>query len=114
MRRLKTTDVLAAVRVVKAANIREEMKRIALAASQEKASIRDIGVDMLMSVAEGLANVGAEKLLYELVADIFEMKVEELKDGDLIDILDMCVAYKDVEDKERWQAFFDVLAKLLK
>ena len=114
MRKLKTSDVFAAVRIIKKADIREEVKRIAASANAGNVSIQDLGVDMLLGVAEGLANTGAEKLLYEFFGGLFEMDPAALEDNLLIDTLELFMQYKDVEDKERWKAFFHVVAKLLK
>jgi hypothetical protein len=75
MRKLKTMDVFAAARIVKAAGIKEEVKRIALEYSDRKEITesyqKQVGAELVISVIDGLSEKKAENLMYEFLAGPF-------------------------------------------
>lgn len=94
MRKLKTTDVFNALRIIRKANIREELKPVMLNAAEKaakgEADITDIGLDGILAVMEALSAKGAEQGIYEFLSGPFECKpkdVAEMELGTLIDYL---------------------------
>lgn len=115
MRRLKSCDVFTAMRLIKAAGVKEEFERVALYVRQAgKLNVNELGAELIFSVIEGLASAGAEQKFYEFVSGPLEMSAEEVKEMELFDLIDMIKSYKDVEDPERLKAFFDSVAAIMR
>lgn len=111
MRKLKTTDVFAAMRLIKAAGMRAEVQRIALQMrTTGKFNVEQIGADFILGIMEGLADKGAEQKAYEFVSGPLEMDVEELQDLHPLAWKNLWEEYKKVEDIEAFKAFFDAVA----
>lgn len=114
MRKLKSTDAFKFMRIVKQAKIRDEFMRVALLVKDNpKMDINKIGADLILGIFEGLANEGAEKEFYKFASGILEQSVEELEEMDILDFFDLLKSYKEIEDKERWKAFFTSVASLM-
>ena len=84
MRKLNTSDVFAALRLIRAANLREEIKPVMRVASEGKLSVEDVGIDGIISVVEMLAEKKAEKAMYEVLSGPFEMEPEEVANMELV------------------------------
>lgn len=115
MRKLKSTDVFKAMRIVKAAGVREEFKQVALLMKENaKLTVNEVGADLVFGVIEGLSNVGAEKLLFDFLAGILEEDGQALMDMHPLDLIDLLKRYvAEVEDREVWARFFDSVARML-
>ena len=101
MRKLITSDLFAAMRVVRAAGVRDDIKSIAARAKKKDADTTSIGMDIVFAVMEGLSEPKAENYLYDFLAPIAELPVEELKAlplPELIDILQQIAADNDLKD----------------
>ena len=115
MRRLNTSDVFAAFRLVKEAGLKDEVKRMALLVEkEEKPDIKDIGVEFLLNVVEGLPSVGAEDKMYKFLSGPMERKPEEIKEMPVLELVEELEGFKDVEDIEGWKAFFKSVAAMMK
>lgn len=116
MRRLKTTDVFAAMRVIKAAGIKDEVKRIALEASESKKDInvREVGAELILSIFEGLAEKKAEQMAYEFLAGPLEMSPNTIGELSIADLIEKIKALGKLEDAEGWKNFFASLGDLIK
>ena len=111
MRRLKTKDVFAAMRLVKEAGLRDEVKRIALLVRQnKKLKIEDVGSDFIIGAFEGLCSAGAEKKAYIFLSGPFEMEPEEIENMDFMELTKKLKEFSKIESKEEWKAFFDAVA----
>lgn len=115
MRKLKSTDIFVAMRLVKAAGTRDEVKKVGmLVKDNPKLSINEIGADLILGVIEGLANVGAEKIFFEFAAGILEEDAKTLMDMHPLQLIETLKTYiKEVESPEEWRRFFDSLAAIL-
>lgn len=118
MRPLKTTDVFAALRIVTAAGISEEVKTIAkqMDANEKtgkKADVTDIGVDMMLGVLERVVQGPSEKAFYKFISGPLEMSEKEIADMEALDLFDKLAELGEVIDKERWKNFFVRLAGFL-
>lgn len=87
MRKLKTTDVFTALRIIKKANIREELKPVMLSVAEKVANgtadVSDIGLDGVLAVLEALSEKGAEQGIYEFLAGPFECTPKKVADMEL-------------------------------
>lgn len=120
MRKLRTTDVFAGMRLVKKAGLKETVQRIAALAKERKkeesegVNIEELGIDMVLEIIENLAEVGAEQKVYEFLAGPLEKTVEELKNMEVLELIEMMKSYKEVENVDGWKAFFQSLLRLMK
>lgn len=118
MRKLKTMDVFAAARIVKAAGIKEEVKRIALEYSDKKEITesyqKQVGAELVISVIDGLSEKKAENLMYEFLAGPFEMKAEEIGNLELSELFDKINELGKLESPEGWTSFFKSLGAMIK
>ena len=118
MRTLKTTDVFGAMRVVKAAGVKEEIKRIALEWDNKKNitedTQREVGAELIFSVIDGLSDKKSEILMYEFLSGPFEMEPEEIGNLDLTELIDKIKELGKLESPEGWKAFFKSLGDLIK
>lgn len=91
MRKLKTTDVFNALRIIRRANIREELKPVLLSTAEKmaggNADITDIGLDGILTVIEALSAKGAEQGIYEFLAGPFECKPKDVADMELSELI---------------------------
>lgn len=78
MRKLSTSDIFAALRIVKNAELREELKPFMLAASKGEVNVEDLGLDVILTVMEAVSGTKAEHAFYQFLAGPFEMSAEDV------------------------------------
>lgn len=78
MKTLTTADIFAALRIVKTANLREQLKPIMRKAAEGKTTVEDIGIEAILAIIEGIAEAKAEKAFYDFLASPFEMTAAEV------------------------------------
>ena len=110
MRKIKTSDVFNALRMIKKANLREEIKPILKQAINSELSIEDMGIDGILGVVEILTENKSEKAFYEVLAGPFEMAAEEVEELDLMLFVDNIETLVKENDLNR---FFTLLAGLI-
>ncbi len=114
MRRLKTTDVFAAMRVIKAAGIKDEIKRIALEANEKKEiDVREVGAELIFSIFDGLAEKKAEAMAYEFLSGPLEMSSAEIGELPIAELIEKIKELGKLEDAEGWRNFFKSLGDLI-
>ncbi len=116
MRKITTTDLFAAMRLIKAAGVKDEIKKIALQINESKKEInqREVGAELLLSIVEGLAEKKAEASFYEFLAGPFEMDSAEIAALTLDDLFGKFKELGKMMDPEGWQSFFKSLAASIK
>ncbi len=81
MRQLKTADIFAFARVIKASGIRADLNAfIQKLSQQENADREKVGIDTIMMIAEALVEKKAEAAIYEALAPILEMTPQQVED----------------------------------
>ena len=80
MRELKTSDVFAAMRIIDAAHLSDEVKYVGNLAASGKMNVRQIGMELVIRCLENLSGTEAEQALYVLIAGIAEMDPKEIAD----------------------------------
>ena len=118
MRKLQTHDVFMALKLIRAAGVKDEVSRILkLTEIKEKqgesVSIRDVGIEFILGVMEKLAGTESENAFYELLAGPLEIDAEEIKTMDPLDLIEKIQGLQEVVDGERLKNFFKSVAGLM-
>lgn len=117
MRQLKSTDLFAALRVVKAVGVKEEMKEFAQHLADGKISAktqREIGVELMLGLLANCGTEEAETAFFKFLSGPLEITVADLRDMDLDVFADKIKEFVASVDVEHWKAFFSSLADLMK
>ena len=117
MRGLKSTDLFAALRVVKEIGIKDEMKRMADALQGAKINEQmqtEVGMELIMSVVANCGTPSAEKAFFEFFSGVSEIPVTELREMNLDVFADKVKEFVLSVDLEHWKAFFTQLAGLIR
>lgn len=88
MRKLKTTDVFEALRLIRKANIREELIPIVKQAAGSGLAVEEVGIDGLLGVIEVLAEKKAERAMYDFLAGPFEISADQVADLSLDELVE--------------------------
>lgn len=108
MRNLQNTDIFAFGRILTKANLKDEIKKVSV--NNEK-DMEALGYDLLFTIFTSCSNKEAEAEIYNFLAPIFEMDVEEVKKLDPIETFEMI---KKIADWEKWKSFFSLGVKSMK
>lgn len=110
MRKLQSSDVFNALRVIKKAGIKSEIKPVIATVAKGGMSIEDVGIEGVLTVIEIFAEKKSEQAIYDVLAGPFEMEpkdVEKLELDDLIDKLQQLASENDLK------RYFTVLAGMI-
>lgn len=117
MRVLKSTDLFAALRVVKEIGVKDELKQFASALSDGRVSAktqREVGAELIFGLLANCGTEGAEKAFFTFLSGPLEIPVPELRDMDLDEFAEKIKDFVESVDVEHWKAFFGSLADLIK
>ena len=117
MRALKSRDLFAALRVVKAVGVKEELKQFAVAIADGRVSAetqQEIGVEFMIGLLANCGTEAAEKAFFEFLSGPLEIPSAELSDMDLDVFRDTIFEFVKSMDLESWKSFFHSLAELMK
>ena len=117
MRQLKSTDLFAGLRVVKAIGVKEEMKEFAQSLANGAVSAktqREMGVELMLGILANCGNKEAETAFFEFLSAPMEIPVETLREMDLMEFAEKIKELVEYIDMEAWKAFFTSLGDLLK
>ena len=110
MRKLVTTDVFDALRLVQRSGLREKLKPLIKEIAEQGTSAIDAGIMGFFQVVEIFAREDMEYMIYEWLAGPFEKEPEEVAHMDL-DELTACLEALGRENNLR--AFFTALSGLI-
>jgi hypothetical protein len=110
MRKLQTSDVFNAMRLIKKANLKEEIKPVLKMAAAGEMNVEDVGIEGILSLIEILAEKKSEQAIYDVLAGPFEMEPKDVEKMDLNVLADNLDALAKENDLKR---FFSLLAGLL-
>jgi phosphoenolpyruvate synthase/pyruvate phosphate dikinase len=100
MRSLKTSDLFSFARVIKASGVREELTDyIQRLSKQDNTDVSKIGFNTMLMIMEALSDKKAERAIYEALAPVFEMTVDQIQDlppKDLFDLLKQMAEENDL------------------
>lgn len=100
MRSLKTSDLFSFARVIKASGVREELTDyIQRLSKQDNTDVSKIGFNTMLMIMEALSDKKAERAIYEALAPVFEMTVDQIQDlppKDMFDLLKQMAEENDL------------------
>lgn len=108
MRNLQNKDVFAIGRIISKANLKEELKSITI---EKETDVETMGFDILFALLTHCSEKEVEIEIYNFLADLFEMSVEEVSSLDPLETLEKM---KKIADWKKWKTFFSLGAKLKK
>lgn len=108
MRKLQNQDIFAFGRILKKANMKEEIKKLALDKNTDEESF---GYDLMFTIFTSCSDAQVENEIYLFLASLFETDVETIKASDPIDTIENM---KEIADWEKWKSFFLSVAKSMK
>lgn len=113
IRKLQTSDLFSAIRLLKKIGVREEIKDVAMRAEESKTKKvkMDMGFDLLFGILEKAAEEKAETEVYMFIADLFGCTWEEVRK---MNPLQLFKYLGEVADFEEWKSFFKHVAALMK
>jgi len=110
MRKLQTSDVFNAMRLIKKANLKEEIKPLLKRISTGEFNIEDAGIEGILGFIEILSEKKSEQAIYEVLSGPFEMDAKNVETMELGSLADSIEALAKENDLKR---FFTLLAGLL-
>lgn len=110
MKKLQTSDVFAALRIVKAANLKEALKPTLMKVAEGEKNISDIGIETVLSVIEGLSDAKSEGAFYEFLSAPFEMSAEDVAALPLEELL---ADLKKLGEENDLKSFFKSLSAVI-
>lgn len=114
MRKLQTSDVFCALRIIEKAQVKDEVKRIAMISQKKAINVRELGIEFLLGIIGKMSGTEVEKEIYKFFANILEIDAEDIAVMDPIDFINEVVKLSEIIDKEKWSDFFKLVARLLK
>lgn len=110
MRLLKTSDIPAMCRCLKAIGVKEKIKNMAQNADDAK-DVWGMGFDLLWDVFDAATEKKGEKSLYEFLAGPFEMPATEVED---LPIAELIENLKQIASDNNLNSFFKLATDLMK
>ncbi len=112
MRKLKSTDIFAALRVVKEVGIQEEMRKFAKniqTNGMSESSQRELGIELIAGILGNAGSEKAEDAIYKFLSAPMEIPVAELKDMDALAFMEKVKEFVFSIEIEAWKSFFTSL-----
>lgn len=110
MRKLETSDVFAACRLMKKLGLKEKLKTIAEEANEVK-DVFDKGYDLLWSIFDTATEQNGEKDIYAFLSGPLEMTPEEVSHLHLDELLE---SLKQMAVENNLLGFFKSAARLMR
>ena len=122
MRKLQTQDVFKMARIIRTADMREQISGTIKKAKQaERRQIREkgkasadrlienVGIEILMSVLDACGNPEVERQVYDLLGGVAEKKPEEIKTQSFDATVELI---KEIAKENNMKNFFSAAGKL--
>jgi hypothetical protein len=110
MRKLQTSDIFNALRLIKKAKLKEELKPVMELAASGALKLEEIGLEGMLTAIEIFSEKGAEKALYEVLSGPFELPPEEIE---AMDINIFAEALSELAKENDIKRFFTGLSGLI-
>ena len=110
MRALKTSDIFAFSRCLKAIGIKDEIKKFAENKDKYK-NQTDAGIDIIYLIFDLATEKNGEKELYKFLAEPFDMKPTEVEN---LGIDELIKGIKQLGDTDTMRSFFKQAVRLTK
>ena len=110
MRKINTSDVFNALRLIQKAGIKEKLIPYVEEFAKKEESIEKVGITTVLTFAEIMTENKSEQLIYEVLAGPFESGAKDIADMDLDELTGCLEKLGEENDLRR---FFTVLANLI-
>ena len=110
MRKLQTKDAFNAMRLIKKANIREDIKPVLKMAATGNLKVEEIGLEGMLVLIESMTSEQAEKAIYEFLSGPFELEPEKIQEMDMKMLTEKI---KEMGKDEGLKDFFSFLSGLI-
>lgn len=121
MRTLKSKDLFAALRVVKEIDVKEEVLRISSALMDGSIDSvdtdelkKEVGLELMLGILGNCGTEKAEKAVFDFLAGPLEKPAPDLRETDLLELMEMIKKMIEMNDGEKWKAFFTSLSALIR
>lgn len=112
MRKLGNEDIFAIGRILSKANIKEEIKKVAVDRNiKSESDMEQLGFDLLFTILVSCSDRSVETEIYQLLSSVFECEIEDVKKMDPIETFNKI---KEVADWSEWKTFFSLGAKSMR
>ncbi len=78
MKKLTGKHVFAMAKIIKAANLKEELGEVIAKAQSQEISTEKVGIEGLMTVINACSDDKVEQRVYDLLDDVFEAKTADM------------------------------------
>lgn len=114
MRKLQTIDLFNALRLIKRADLKEELKPVLAKAANGEFTAQDMGIEAIIDFIGIMTEKKAEYAIYEVLSGPFEMTAEDVGAMDLTLFIDnLEVLAKENNLRTFFQALFGLMSKSL-
>lgn len=109
MKRLQTSDIFAAMRIVRQADLKDALKPILKKANGAE-DVDEIGIEAILTIIECASAKNAESAIYEFLSNPFEMAANEIAELPISETLTML---KELAEENDLPGFFKSLSGLM-
>lgn len=110
MRKIEFQDAFTMARIIKKADIKTTIAAAVKKGSEEGASEKDIGIDVLFAVIQATGNEGIDKEVYELLGNVTELGAETIKHQSIGDTIKQI---KQIAKENNLEDFFKSVQELM-
>lgn len=110
MRKLQTRDVFNALRLIKKAELKEEIKPVVRLAADGNLDIADIGIEGVLTIIEIFTEKKAESAIYDFLAGPLEKDASEVEQMELMELVE---SLKQLSEENDLKVFFTILSGMI-
>ena len=110
MRKLQTSDVFNAMRLIKKAELKEGIKPYLQMASSGDLSVEDVGIEGILGLIEIMSESKSERAIYEILSGPFEMTADDVATLELDKLIESLGA---LAKENNLKVFFKSLSGLI-
>ena len=110
MRKIEFQDAFTVAKIIKKADLKKNFVEAFKKGSEEGASAKDIGIDVLFAVAEAVGNEGMDKEIYEFLGSITEMGADKIKHQSMSETIEQ---FKQIAKENDLVDFFKSVQALM-
>ena len=107
MRKLNTSDLFSAMRMIKKCKLKDTIKETILTIDK-KQDVEATGFDLIFGIIEAMSEENCEKEFYNFLSKPFEMTPQEVEK---LEIDNLIKGIKEIADLESWKSFFTQVLK---
>ena len=111
MRKINTHDTFTLMRLIKKTGLKDKLKGIAEKASKGDLNQFDAGYDLIVDLFISVGDT--EEDLLSFMSGPLEVSAEELKEKDLIEMVELLKDLVEFHSSDDWKAFFSSLRLLM-